>query len=281
MPHIFKPKKIVNLLGIKTIAVVVLLILNVASLAANSNYSSMKFLSDQIPVKGLNSEELDQLRNNKMVVRSLNSYKDIRLKSGSDETGAILKQFREIHPNFLAEALFVMPVKSGKEQATLMEVKQFLQSVKQFEDIPYYSKQNGTWNPMFEDINILEKLDSPDGSEKITTVQKMRPFNPYTAVYLYTLSDGILEYDTFNTTPLYYKWMKGVKEEKMHTTLLVQAHPGYLFFYGLGGARAFDFFGLFGKRLDVAFIGRIKAFFEWFHKEFVLGIVTESLDNNP
>jgi hypothetical protein len=35
------------------------------------------------------------------------------------------------------------------------------------------------------------------------------------------------------------------------------------------GAKAFDFFGLFGDRLDVAFTGRIEAFFTWFHKEFV------------
>ena len=64
--------------------------------------------------------------------------------------------------------------------------------------------------------------------------------------------------------------MKGVDEEEMFTTLLVQTYPGYLFFYGLGGAKAFNCFGLFGNRRDTAFTGRIEAFFEWFHQEFVL-----------
>ena len=115
----------------------------------------------------------------------------------------------------------------------------------------------------------------PSGIEEILAEQKMRPFKPYTAVYKYDLSYGTLLYETYNLTPLYYKWMKGVDREKMSTTLLVQAYPGYLFFYGLGGAKAFNFFGLFDNRLDTAFTGRVEAFFEWFHKEFVLDLVEE------
>lgn len=258
-----------------------LLVLNIGVVAAQSNSSRVNLPLGQIPIKAASSEELDKLQNNELVIRVLDSYKDISLKPEFVETRAIIRQFREIRPNFLAEALFVMPVESGKEKLALIEAKHFLQSVKRFENIPYYSKQNGTWNPMFEGINIQNQLILPNGSEKITTIQKMRPFDPYTAVYLYTLSDKILEYNTFNSTPLYYKWMKGVKEKKMLTTLLVQAHPGYLFFYGLGGARAFDFFGLFGKRLDVAFVGRIEAFFQWFHKKFVLSLPAENIESKP
>jgi enamine deaminase RidA (YjgF/YER057c/UK114 family) len=266
MLHLFKRNK--------TIAIIAL-ILSTGAAYAQSGFSDMNFLSEQIPIQGISIDELDQLKNNEIIISVLGSYKDIRLKSETDQAKAILGSFKKLRPNFLAEAFFVLPVEAGMEQAALIEVRHFLKSVKNFESIPYYSKQNETWTTMFEDINIQEELDLPDGSESITTIQKMLPFNPYTAVYQYSLSDGILEYKTFNMTPLYYNWMKGVKEEGMYTSILVQAHPGYLYFYGLGGARAFNFFGLFGNRLDIAFTGRIEAFFEWFHKEFVLSRLGE------
>jgi len=254
----------------KNITIIAVLILCTGIAYAQNSSPGMIILSEQIPIQGISIDELNQLKNKEMIINVLGSYRDIRLKSETDQAKAILGNFRKLRPNFLAEAFFVLPVEAGMEQAALIEVSNFLQSVKQFETIPYYSKQNETWNPMFEDINVLEDQALTDGSERITTIQKMRPFKPYTAVYLYTLSKGTLEYSTFNRSPLYYNWMKGVKEKGMYTTLLVQAHPGYLYFYGLGGARAFDFFGLFGKRLDVAFTGRIEAFFEWFHTNFVL-----------
>jgi hypothetical protein len=55
----------------------------------------------------------------------------------------------------------------------------------------------------------------------------------------------------------------------MYTALYAEAREGEIFFYGLGGAKAFSFFGLFGNRLDQAFTGRVKAFFSWFYREFV------------
>ncbi len=267
MIHLFKRNK--------TIAIIAALILITGAVYAQSSIPGMNFLSNQIPLQGISTDELDQLHNKEMIISVLGSYKDIRLKSETDQAKAVLEVFKKLRPNFLAEAFFVLPVEAGMEQAALIEVRHFLQSVKQFETIPYYSKHNETWTTMFEDINVQEDQALPDGSERITTIQKMRPFDSYTAVYLYTLSKGTLVYNTFNRTPLYYNWMKGVKKEGMNTTLLVQSHPGYLYFYGLGGARAFDFFGLFGKRLDVAFTGRIEAFFEWFHSNFVLSRLGE------
>ncbi len=268
-------KKICNALTGFSTSFIILIILNIGVISAESTHFVMKVNSEQLPIETIIPEELHQLNDKKMVLSVLDSYREIRLQPESAVTKAIIERYTKLRPNFLAEAMFVLPIEGGQEQAVLTEVKRFLQSVQQFEGIPYYSKHNGTWNPMFENITIQELPVFPDGSEEIITKQKMRPFKPYTAVYWYNLSEDTLMYETYNRTPLYYKWMKGVDEEEMHTTLLVKAYPGYLFFYGLGGARAFDFFGLFGKRLDVAFTGRIEAFFEWFHQEFVLSRLVE------
>ncbi len=259
----------------KSILLIIFFILNIGTIAAENNFSGMKLIQEQIPVEKIDSEELYRLLNKEMIIRVLESYKDIHLLPESTETKPIIDHYKKLRPNFLAEIMFVMPVSPGEEQAVLQDVKDFLQFVKTFEDIPYYSKHNNAWVPMFDNITIKELTVFPDGSEGIITEQKMLPFKSYTSVYRYYLSEDNFLYKNYNSTPLYYKWMKGVDKEKMSTTLLVQAYPGYLFFYGLGGAKAFDFFGLFGNRLDTAFTGRVEAFFEWFHKEFVLEITAE------
>ena len=259
----------------RAIVLIAIFILSIGTITAENNFSGPSFLSEQLPVQRISAEELNQLRNKEMILRVLESYKEIRLHPEFTNSKSIIDHYKKLRPNFLAEAIFVMPVKLGDEQMVLEKVKSFLQSVKGFEHISYYSKHNETRTPLFESISILELPIFTDGSEGIITNQKMRPFKPYTAVYQYDLTEGSFLYKTYNLTPIYFGWMKGVDEEKMSTTLLVQAYPGYLFFYGLGGAKAFNFFGLFGERLDVAFIGRIEAFFEWFHQEFVLEMPAE------
>ena len=224
---------------------------------------------DEIPVHSLNSSEQRALEKNELVMRELDSHEQARIDRQATGAPEVLDKFESLDPNFLAEAVFVLPVKTGREQEILAEVEEFLQQVNRYENIPYYSEHNGTWNPLFEDIRVQELPVLPDGTEQIVTRQKMRPFKHYTAVYSFSSSKNHLVYSSWNRTALDYKWMQAVKPEQMYTALLVEARPGQLFFYGLGGARAFNFFGLFGNRLDVAFTGRIESFFNWFHKEFV------------
>ena len=247
-----------------------LLIMNAGTISAEPNHQVANVKLEDLPIENFPADKINQLNNNELLMNTLGSYREISLLPETAGSKGIIEHFSDLRPNFLAEAMFVLPVEEGKEQSTLIKVKNLLQSVGQFEGIPYYSRHNGTWNPLFENMTVYRPRILSSGIEEILAEQKMRPFKPYTAVYKYDLSYGTLLYETYNLTPLYYKWMKGVEKEGMYTSLLVKAYPGYLFFYGLGGARAFDFFGLFGKRLDVAFTGRIEAFFEWFHQEFVL-----------
>ena len=262
MNHAFRLTK-------KILFIIFFVILLPVIAGAESPSTFQNIQKDKLPVKSLTTEEFQQLTQGSMLMQELDSHKEIRLQADVPEAENITGKFRELKPNFLAEAMFILPVKDDESGAVLEEVVNLLQAVKNFEDIPYYSQYNETWNPLFEDIHIKELPVYNDGSEGIITTQKMRPFKHYTAIYNYKLSGNTFIYTTYNQTPIYYKVMKGVEEEKMYTSLLVKAYPGYLFFYGLGGAKAFDFFGLFGNRLDVAFTGRIEAFFEWFHQEFV------------
>lgn len=188
----------------------------------------------------------------------------------SAEFARFLSHFEEVKPNFLYEGMFLLPVVPGEEQAVLAEVEEFLLDFDRFEEIPYFSKYNGNTTRLFESFDFQSETSRPDGSKLVVAEQLIKPFEAYTGVSEYRLEEDLFTYVTWNRTPLYYKWMKGVGQEKMYIAMMAKAYPGRIFFYGLIGAKAFDFFGLFHGRLDLAFSGRAEAVFNWFHKEFVL-----------
>ncbi len=249
--------------------------------------------ADDLPVSGITPEEREILFRQEVVIRGLDSHHGIRLEDsgnsgsanskqensgknagkgsndGSGEFDLFTSRFEEVNPNFLYEAMFLLPVEPGTEQESLVEVKDFLMDIRQFEEIPYYSKRNENTTDLFEYIRIESGPKYVDGAEIIVAEQQMAPFEPYTGVSEYRLDEGLLTFMAYNRTPIYLKWMKGVDDEKLYISVLVKATPGRLFFYGLIGAKAFDFFGLFHGRLDDAFSGRADAVFHWFHREFV------------
>ncbi len=232
--------------------------------------------AEDLPLSSISKAEERELDSGKPIIRVLDSYEQIRLEPSSSarEIGKVQRRMKErftrLKPNFLAEAVFILPVPAGDERKTLEEIKIFLQNVRRLEGIPYYSQQYDKYFPLFEDIEIQEQDFDRDGSVFILTEQVMKPFKPYEAAYTMEITDDYLLYRSYNETSLKYKRMRGVKPENMQTSLLVEVKPGYLFCYGLGGADAFTFFGLFGERLETSFIGRMEAFFGWFHEEFIL-----------
>jgi hypothetical protein len=250
-----------------------------------------------LPVSGITPEEYTRLLNREVVIRGLDSHHGIRLNdlNGGDSSGGgvgetagkgggeastvsdhsarfarFLSHFEEVKPNFLYEGMFLLPVSPGEERAVLAEVEEFLLDFDRFEEIPYFSKYNGTTTRLFEYFNFLSETEQADGSKLVVAEQQLKPFEQHTGIAEYRLDEDLFTYVAWNQTPLYYKWVKGVGQEKMYIAMMAKASPGRIFFYGLIGAKANDFFGLFHGRLDLAFSGRAEAVFNWFHKEFVL-----------
>jgi hypothetical protein len=225
-----------------------------------------------LPVEGLTGGDRALLEKGRPLIRELDSMDKALLSGEGAAVAALRKIFSDADPNFLAEALFVLPVKEGTEETVMEEAVNLLRGILAFDDIPYYSKQNGTWNKLFEETRILElPIYSPESSG-VLVHQRMRPFEPGKMLYRFTAfpkEDSWL-FSSENMDPMQYRFMKAVKPGNMNTALLIEKHPGALVFYGLGGARAFNFFGMFGDRLDVAFLGRIEAFFSWFYDNFVV-----------
>jgi hypothetical protein len=226
---------------------------------------------EDLPFKGITSDEFAQLERGEILFRILDSYEDISFRNSDTEGEHIIDLLAEVNPNFLAETLMVVPVDEKKDN--LGFIRDVLLDVTLFDDIPYFSKQKQKWYPLYQNTQVLSQTNEFPGRDSILTYHKMKPFEPQETKYIYSLQGNTFLFESRNNTNVYYKGIKAVKEGNMITFLWVQDEGDRLIVYGVGGASAFTFFGLFGSRLDDSFIGRVEAFFSWFYDIYIYDIM--------
>ena len=223
--------------------------------------------ADGILPSGFSENDLELLNRGIPVIRRLDSIRNVQTAGKSSNQRELIQHFSDLRPNFLAEAIFLLPVPEGQEEAILNEVTALLQNFGGYEEIPYYSQRNRAWFQLFYDVELLNFRQQTAEISKAELSMQLLPFDPGVMTFSFEHDGEHLSFQNWNRDPLYYRSVKAVKEERMQTGLVVENHPGALVFYGLGGAKAFTFFGLFGKRLETAFLGRVEAFFSWLYEE--------------
>lgn len=228
--------------------------------------------AENLPFSGLSDAELAQMQRGEYLFRVLDSHEDSCFQSGDvwEHLKALLE---DVDPNFLAEIVMVIPVDESRDN--LQFIRSILLDVTSFDGIPYYSKRNEKWYPLFKNTEILSETSPTPGKDTIVAYHKMKPFDPEETVYNYSLDGDIFLFESVNNGNLYYKGFKAVKEGNMVTLLWVRDEGDRLIVYGAGGASAFTFFGLFGDRLTESFIGRVDAFFSWFYDNYISDIMIE------
>ncbi len=227
-----------------------------------------------LPFRNLSSEELVKLQHGERLFRVLDTYKDFCLQTEDSESEQIRSLLKEVKPNFLAEILMIIPVDENLDN--LAFIRNTLMDVTLFDNIPYYSKRNEKWYPLYEDTKILSQTTTAPGQDTIMAYQKMKPFKPHETRYKFRIQGDTFFFESRNSNNIYYKNFKAVRKGNMITLLWIRDEGDRLIIYGIGGASAFTFFGLFGERMGDSFIGRMEAFFSWFYDNYITEMMKKS-----
>ena len=225
-----------------------------------------------LPLKNVSASEMQRLEAGERLFRVLDSAKQMRLTAAGPESSRLLEIVEDVDPNFLAEVIMYIPVDA--ERDNLAYIRDSLQTITDFDGIPYYSEEHEKTFPLFEDSEILSRSSSGN-TEIITASHLMKPFKTHTSVYTLTREDDVFLFTGVNDSPIHYKNFKAVKEGNLLNLLWVQDRGDRLLIYGAGGAKAFTFFGLFGERMDNSFLGRVEAFFKWYYDEHARNLIKE------
>ena len=227
--------------------------------------------AQNLPFSGVSAGELSRLQSGQRVFRELDSYEDARLKPQGPYRRELIDRLEEVDPNFLAEILMVIPV--DPERDNLGYLKNALTDVTNYDSIPYYSVDNDKWYKLFYDSELISRRQPEEDKTVITANHRMKPFKTHEHRYEYTHNGDVLFFYGSNISSIHYNRLRAVKEGNMLTLLWIRDEGDRLLVYGAGGAKAFTFFGLFGSRMDDAFVGRMDAFFTWFYENYITDIM--------
>jgi len=246
--------------GLIVVSVLFMMSASVGSLSAQS-----------LPFSGLSEAEISALLKGERVFSVLDSYSDLRIPKGIPLAKELEAKAKKVKPNFLAEVIIAVP--KNAKPGLLDYMYTSLSDVEGFKNIPYYSKRSKDWFLLFDEVKIKRETSPNPNSRDVFTEQVMEPFERYETKYEYRKSATGFSFISENLTPLVFDGFRAVSPGNMITYLIAFEYGDYVIVYGIGGAKAFKFFGLFGDRLDTAFIGRVEAFFTWYYDTYMKPIL--------
>jgi len=215
------------------------------------------------PLKGLENlteKELESLRAGNEIVREVKTASALTMSPFDAEAAAIRKSVSDLKPNYLTEVIAIVPYRNGQRQ--IEKLAATLSDIEGYVGIPYWSARMGKSYDLFDKMNILSRK-TLSGGAYIEAEQHMKPFEDYRASYEYRVGQGSLAFRSANLSHIAYKGVRSVAPGGMKWYLYVFPSGDYLVYYGVGAIRAFDMLGLIRDRLEVSFIGRVDAFFDY------------------
>lgn len=214
-------------------------------------------------LKGLEKltvKELESLRAGNAIVREVKSASTLTLAPFDAEAASIRKSVTELKPNYLTEVIAIIPFRNGARQMERLAAT--ISDVEGYVGIPYWSARMAKRYDLFDKMNILSRKSLPGGA-LIEAEQHMKPFEDYKASYEYRMGESSLAFRSINLSPISYKGVRSVAPGGMKWYLYVFHSGDFLVYYGVGAVKAFDMLGLIRDRLEVSFIGRVDAFFDY------------------
>jgi hypothetical protein len=243
-------------------------IFRVAAAVSLALGAASSFGQGAAPSLSLGAEDAARLARGEAVIRSVDNPKKLSLVAEGEFAAELRSRIASLRPNYLSEVMLSVPYRKG----AIEELAAALADVKGYVGIAYYSKRQKRNYDLFDKVDIGARRADPEG-ETIEAAQHMEPFADYGAVYRYRVRASVpgpgseLFFQSENTSPISYDGVKAVAPGNMSWMLYAFPAGDRIVFYGVGGVRAFDMFGILRDRLETSFIGRVEAFFGYMSKK--------------
>ena len=210
--------------------------------------------------------ELDAARRGEVVIRNISSYKKISLETKNPVATECLQELKGLNPKYFVE---VLQVRDQKPDDRIVE-KMFkvLFDVEEYTTIPYYSETHDTTAPLYSYCKVLTQQRTRNEAANIETSRftvdmTMPPFQLYTAqISIETDGKRWLLYRSENLSDVVCLGFVRVKTGCLRSVIFVFPHEGQWIIYGIGAAKA-PKIPFLTRRIETAFIGRVKAFCDY------------------
>jgi len=211
----------------------------------------------------LSESQIEDLKNGKVVIRNLKSQKETCLMTRNIYANKFIDELKSIHPTHIAEVIQVRPYKGNENIIT--ELENLVTDIKSYRQIPYYTERQGAWAAMFTKSEVIS-CTHRNVTTTYNTIFRMPPFKEFEANVFTTRIGETLYFSTKNKGIIKYKIFEAVEEGKMECGLVLFREGDYWILYGAGAVKT-DVSFFIKKRVNTAFINRIKDFSMYFIKK--------------
>lgn len=203
-------------------------------------------------------EDKKALDEGTVLIRSIDKYKNVALKSSLPAAVKMLEAIKELSPNYLAESIQIRKVSENED--LLQKIAAVLTDIPHYAGIPYWSVQHERYWDLYESAKVKSVSEEGGGVTIYEADLYMEPFGNIESHISFELGADYLLYINENTNNLKFNGkIQCIGKHKMKSAILIFKQEDNWVLYALGGCKTFKILG-FEKRVERSLINRIKTF---------------------
>ena len=218
--------------------------------------------SAQLPFDGtLSQKELDDLTGGKILVRTIDKYKNMSIKSSNKGAEKLRAEIKDLNPNYLAEVIQVKPYKGNED--LIRKFRAALEDISSYAGIQYWSVQHERYYDLYSTAAVVGKTEVDENTVRYSADLEMQPFG---MIIIEETGDYLFSYSTNNNVLKIEEKFNCVNKHCMRSAVVVFRDGENWILYGVGGVRALRI-PLIEKRVETSLINRIKTFYNFIYEK--------------
>lgn len=222
--------------------------------------------SAQLPFDGtLSQKELDDLNSGKILVRTIDKYKNMSIKSSNKGAEKLRAEIKDLNPNYLAEVIQVKPYKGNED--LIRNFRAALEDISSYAGIQYWSVQHERYYDLYSTAAVVGKTEVDENTVRYNADLEMQPFGMiHMPITIEETGDYLFYYSTNNNSLKFEEKFNCVNKQCMKSAVVVFRDGDNWILYGAGGVRALRI-PLIEKRVETSLINRIKTFYNFIYEK--------------
>ncbi len=208
----------------------------------------------------ITKEEIDSCIAGNTLIRNISTYKKISLETDIAEVNDYLAAIRKLDPRYLVEVVHIASVREYPD--LLSAARKLFCDFDAYPSIPYWSEKGQRYFPLYTYSKVTSDVTLGD-TRYFKTDLEMPPFKVFSSdIDITTRNNNFFLYKSVNTTDVEAMAFVKVNEQNLRSVITIFQHGDYWVIYGIGAAKA-PKLSFITRRMEVAFIGRVKAFCDY------------------
>lgn len=221
------------------------------------------FFLGALPFTALSEQETADLNAGKLIVRSVNKYKNLALQSDNAGIQKLRQEIKELNPTYIAEVIQVKPYEGNERLSDTL--RSVLENIEGYAGIQYWSVQHERYYDLYSSAAVISSEPQGGNAVRYLADLVMEPFGDiHTTIALEQTDDYLLYTSTNNNTLKFHGRFVCVNKRNMKSALALFRDGDNWIIYGVGGVKAVRI-AMVEKRVETSLVNRMQTFYNFIY----------------